>query len=216
MKSARRRKGLTAVVLAMLPVWICAIVFAVAVSECGDGNRSSAGVPIPRQTAYSRIVVPDTIYNELQDTPLEFRINASAVASRDTSHNVADGSWWYNVGYPSLGVTMHCTFSNVEGRKLSEAIANRQERMALNVGDLVAEITELDNPGGFYSTIVKSNGVTATPLQFLSTNNKDWLVYGVLYFNDESSIANPDSVSPIVSAVNRDIIHALKNLKIKR
>lgn len=212
MKPKTRRGGFLMVFLSVLPIWVLAGVFALSVSEC-DGNSARDDVAIPRRVAYPRINVPDSIYRPISGAMLHFEVNTSALAALDTTQNKDADTQWYNIDYPDYSATLHCTLSRLDKSSLPAAIANRQERMALNIGDLFAEITEFSNPEGFHSIIVQTQGATPLPLQFLSTDSLHLMVYGALYFKNESAINNPDSIAPIISAVNRDIIHTLKTLK---
>ena len=81
--------------------------------------------------------------------------------------------------------------------------------MALNIGLNYAEQTELIAPSGCSTLIFNTKGRSLTPLQFLSVGEK-WIISGAAKFAADS--VNPDSVRPLLEAVQSDIIYAAKRL----
>ncbi len=53
---------------------------------------------------------------------------------------------------------------------------------------------------------------TATPVQFLSTDNLSTVVSGAVSLDDEAAVANNDSVAPVIRALKADMIEMLENL----
>ena len=84
--------------------------------------------------------------------------------------------------------------------------------MALNSGGRTSELIELTNANKFNSQILITEQNKVTPIQFLSTNNQNWVVSGVLYIENNQNL---DSIHPVIDVVKRDIIHSLKTIKEK-
>ncbi len=192
---------------AMIPIWIIAVVISLSLSECTNQQDN----PIPRRTAYPRINLCDTIYVKSPLLPVNFEINAEAIAIVDSSHNSTDGSKWINISYPKYNATLYCTYTPVSKSTINNVLENRIERISLNIGSLTSEITEISNPSGLNSKIISTPTSEVTPLQFIATNNLSWVISGAFCFNETTNIP-PDSISPILNAVNNDILHTIKNL----
>lgn len=184
---------------------------AVVAFGCTGGKES--GNVIARPTAYPRIEIYDSVYCA-NDLPAGFEVNSSAIVSDVTpaDKNGPADPRWIDILYPRYGATLHCTFIPVDstGNKRNELLANRNERMMLNLGDNFAEQTELRSADGGETLILTTMGKTLTPVQFLSTTPR-WVISGGLQFHDPEIKA--DSVAPIINAVRSDLIHAGRNLK---
>lgn len=177
-----------------------------AVMACACGRGES--VPVPKPTAYPRPALYDTVYTPLEHVPVWFEANASA--SAEFVKKTAD-AMWVNVAYPTYKGVMHITFTHTADSASREAaIANRSERMALNLGDNSAEETELYSTSGYRTTVLTAQSASLMPVQFLSVG-KEWVVSGAFVFDVTPTSA--DSVRPIVKAVSDDVVHAAKLLR---
>lgn len=173
--------------------------------SCRENSSNNGMTPLPR--AYARVSVYDSAYRRVPDAPICFEANSSASAI----YNSVKG--WLNVSYPAYGGTLYITVSpaSPDTDRLSAALADRYERMMLNLGDNEAEQIEVTSPQlGAVTTILTSGGAVLTPVQFVSACG-DRVVSGAFSFSRLPSSA--DSVAPLVSAVRRDVLHAAKNLK---
>ena len=83
--------------------------------------------------------------------------------------------------------------------------------MELNSGGAMTELTELTSDGGWQCLLAMTRSSLTTPLQILAHDGKN-VISGTLYFNFPPA-TSPDSISPIVDAVNRDLIHTLKHIR---
>lgn len=174
--------------------------------------RQQSDNAIPRPTAYPRVRLYDTVYVAPPDLPAGFQVNAAAVTSTPSDHPAADRSpIWLDITYPAYKATLHCTFTPVDAASHADVIANRTQRMSLNLGDNRAEQTDLISASGAYRTsILTTAGRTLTPVQFLS-EGQEWIISGALQMHIPN--ATPDSILPIVRAVTADIIHSAHHLK---
>lgn len=210
MAHSHKHSFLTAI-LAMLPIWLLAIVTSLGFSDCSGENN----VNMPRQKAFPRIVTHDSTFTALASTPLHFEISSAARISLDSINSgkaTGENGRWLNISYDDYNAVIYCTFTPVDTSTINDIIANRIERMALNVGGNTSELTELTNANGFSSRILSSLESSVTPVQFLSTDGNDWVVTGALHFSSMTT-ANIDSLKPIIDVVKRDIIHSLKTIK---
>lgn len=177
---------------------------------CADGSGQRDIVARPK--AYPRPTLYDTIYCD-RGLPAGFAVNSSAEALDITPADRQSDSdpRWFDISYPAYGATLHCTFIPADSTpRRDQLLANRQERMLLNLGDNFAEQTELTSTFGGKTLILTTAGTTLTPLQFLS-ESQNWIISGGLQFHADSIDA--DSVMPMIEAVRTDIIHAARQLK---
>lgn len=193
-----------------LPLYIvCVLLWGVA--ACGNAGDSHTATFVPRPTAFPRLLLYDTVYADA-GLPAGFRINASAVVTDVTPADraAASDSRWIDIIYPAYGAALHCTFMPVNETTRGGVMANRTERISLNLGDNIAEQIELTSHEGVESIIIVTKGTSLTPVQFLS-EGRHWVINGALQFNDGH--VNVDSVLPIIEAIRTDLIHAAGNLK---
>ena len=204
-KVSRKHNTFTAFV-AMLPVWLLAILCASVLCDCKNNSADT-----PRRKAYPRIVTHDSSFVAVANAPLHFEISDFAQITLDTviANEKNEGTRWLNVYYSQYNATIHSTFTPVDDSTIDDILENRSERMALNAGNHTSELLELTNANGFASQILVTEESNTTPLQFISTDNKKWVVSGALYLNGESK-SNVDSIRPVINVIKRDIIHSLK------
>lgn len=174
---------------------------------CSDGTTADTAA-IPRPRAYPRPVLYAPEYKTVPSAPCRFEVNASA----DATLNVrSDTSAWLDVRYPLYDATLRCTFTRVSDRRSLERIVdNRTQRMALNLGDHPAEQTDVSTPSGVTAIILTAAAPTVTPVQFLATF-RDWVVSGALEM-PAAACAPADSLRPVITAVNADLLHAINHL----
>lgn len=201
----KRNRSFSTAVFAMLPMWIMAIALSLILCECSDNN-----VATPRRKAFPRIVTHDSTFCTLDNAPIHFEISKIATITLDSiSTNTLNNAHWINIYYKPYNATIYCTFTQVDNSTIDEVISNRSERMALNSGGLTSELIELTNANKFYSQILITEQSKVTPIQFLSTDNQNWVVSGALYVENNQNI---DSIRPVINVVKRDIIHSLKTI----
>lgn len=187
------------------------VLFAGAISSGGCSRSDSETEAIPRPQAFPRMQLYDTIYVS-SDLPAGFEINRSASVRHHSQDSGDSGSapLWIDIAYPAYGATVSCTFIPVVREdKRENVIANRLQRMSLNIGENFAEQTEMSSPGGYSTIILDTRGSSVTPLQFLSSG-REWIISGAMYFSRDS--ITTDSVRPAIEAVKNDLIHAARRL----
>ena len=175
-------------------------------SNC-DGNK--AGTAIPRRHAYPRIELPQENYHDITVGCNELHISVNEVATYN--RRVADDgeTCFIDVSYPKLSSTIFYTITPVDDATIEDVIANRLERIRLNLGDSDAELIEFNSTEGFENKVLVSHGNISTPVQFISTDGENVVVSGVAFIKDASP-ATADSIAPIVDVIRRDIVHSLK------
>lgn len=174
---------------------------------CGCNGRQQNAVPRP--VAYPRVQLADTFFCKLDSAAalVDMLVNTQAKQIVGRHHTDA---FWIDLIYDIYnGAVMHLTIQSLSSAELKGAMANRMQRIEMNVGAGQTQLTELDN-GIFEGIVVKAAAADVTPLQFLATDNKSLLVYGSLEMPSGSGDA--EMVSPIVNAVENDMIRMVNSL----
>lgn len=189
---------------------------AVMLSSCGNKSGMPGGdaddfVPVPRRHAYPRIVIPDSTftYTPVGKSNLVIAINNAATSTLRSSDD--GNSCFVDVVYHKLQSTIFYTITPINRTSLSDVIANRLERIRLNIGSSDAELLEFDTPAGFESKVFVTRGDISTPVQFIATDGSHLVVSGAAFVR-EASPATADSIAPIVALLRRDIIHTLNTM----
>lgn len=168
---------------------------------CGHRQQT----PVPRPTAYPRVVDPGENYSLADNLPVAFEVNQAARADRPRTD-------WLDVHYPDWGVTMHVSVTSVVPSEFERVLGNRMQRIRLNLADCQSaeevEITSQD----FTSLLVCSPDSHSTPLQFVAVADSTMIVSGVAFFENVTPQSSVDSLAPVVNYVRRDIEYALERL----
>jgi len=158
-------------------------------------------VPVPRPRGHVRISLPDTAYRQITSpcgTALTVPTYAGVVpVQRPTS--AAEGCW-YDVFFPRLRATVHCTEVPVQGNLdllLEDAQALVFGHEVAAAGLRRSALSEPDRSGMLYVL----EGPVAAPIQFYLTDSTTFL-RGSLYFNNRP---NPDSTAPVLARMEADL-----------
>lgn len=166
------------------------------------GACSRRPAPVPRPQAWQRIELYPEVYSDVNG----MMINDSA----RIEPGEIDG--WFDIVYPAYNVRINCTLTHTESPvQLQSVIDNRLERLERNAGGASGEMIELTSAGGIGSLLMVTPGALATPVQFLATDSTRRVLSGSAVFASPGQ--SPDSVAPVVEAIERDIIYMLSNLK---
>lgn len=190
------------------PLILAALITGMAASGCSHGGNRSDAVPKPE--GWPRIETPEETYTLTDIDGIGLALNSAATV---VTSKKEDGGTWLDITYPTFGNSrLYLTLLTADdGEELENILANRAERMELNTGRAVTELTELVSEGGWEGRMSVTRSSLTTPVQMLAHDGRH-VVSGVLYLNFPPS-TQPDSVAPIVTAVSRDLLHALKHLR---
>ncbi|MBO4942524.1 MAG: hypothetical protein J6C95_03735 [Muribaculaceae bacterium] len=164
-----------------------------------SGCRKDADVT-PRRYAYPRVEAYDTVYGNVAVGPVELCVNSSAEIS-------SPRPGWLDISYPRYGATIHV--SAVATDNIAEVMANRRERIALNLGGSRAT-THSFRAGDFDCTVVECAEAGMTPVQLLAASPEGIVVSGAA--NIAGSVTPVDSIRPVVAALTADAIKMLSAL----
>lgn len=181
----------------------------VLVASCGGRRDGREALTVPRPVAYPRIEMPDSSYVPVVVGVDTLLINAGArgeTASRD-------GGVWVDVLYDApFSPRLALTLTDARGR-VDEVLANRSERMALNLGGARCEMTDITTPGGWTCRMALARSVAATPIQLLATDGTHVLSGALVLEVADSVAADPVAYAPVVEAVKRDVLVMLRSMR---
>lgn len=176
-------------------------------AACGGGQTDSAAVPKP--VAYPRVDVPDSAYVGVDAPGVTLRVNESADVNVSPS---ADGAW-VDIGYGTFGAPrVYLTLTRCGAGGMDEVMANRRERMGLNLGGQRYELVELTTPSGWQCEMAVARGSLTTPVQILAHNDRDVLSGAAVVAYPDSLPPDPVALAPVVDFLARDMLVMLTNL----
>ncbi len=182
-----------------------AIFLLLGLTGCGGADKS---VNVPRPYAWPRVETYPDSFAPIAGLPVRWMANAAAQTSLRSGGRRAV---WADVRYPAYGATLFLTVVSPEPSAADSIIANRRQRIAVNLGDTPATQEEIVSADGeFTSELITATAVTPSPLQFISRGDRR-IVTGTVFF--DRAPAAYDSVRPIVDALRSDMVFALKSLK---
>jgi gliding motility-associated lipoprotein GldD len=199
-----------------------ALLFAIVAWGAALGLTACGGSPdpSPRPRAYPRIIFPERGYQPFSsaDCPFTFDYPSAASIERDTLFfDVQPAhSCWFDVFYPQFDGRIHFSYYPIGagGKDLERLrtdafeLADWHNKRANAIEEILIEKPEADLSGILF--VMK--GAAASPFQFFLTDSSYHFVRGALYFNTQT---RPDSLAPVVSFVQEDIIHLLETFRWK-
>ncbi|MEZ3559385.1 MAG: hypothetical protein K1V86_07970 [Duncaniella sp.] len=175
-------------------------------AACGGGGSDEV---VPRPVAWPRIEMPDSSYADVHARGLRLRVNKSA----DVDVSPAESGTWIDVGYNVIGSPrLYLTLTECGDGETGAVLANRRERVMLNLGGQRCEVLEFATPAGWECALVVARGSMTTPVQLLA-HDRDRVLSGALTLSlPDSLAADPAMIAPVVDAVERDMTVLLKGL----
>ena len=159
-------------------------------------SQHTDNVPVPRRTAYPRICLYDDSLRTVHVAGVAMAVNADATIG---SH----GDGWLDVIYPRYNAAINLSVRHLHsGAELTHALANRAERIDLNLGNNRALSSEFTLDNGFNCRLIESIDGGPFPAQFVAWKPDGTMVSGatVIYGPTEPA----DSTAPIVKALQAD------------
>lgn len=158
---------------------------------------------VPRATAYPRPALPDTASAPYSIGAVNARLCAGVQID-------APRNGWLTATYPTLSASIHISVTDTTTAAIEQMKANRMQRLMLNVGDCPSRNREFVSAGGFAAIITTANA-SATPVQFLATDNERIVVSGAV-FMPSTATASYDSIAPIIEFFEQEATRFLNTL----
>lgn len=179
----------------LLFISLIALVFSL--SACKDKSAT----PTPRRYAYPRLEAYGPVYRLVDADLVKFEVNANATVT-------SPKKGWADIVYPRYGATFY--ISALKPDDVTGAIANRRQRMSLNLGGAKATSRSFAS-GKFDCMIVESVDAGTTPVQFLAVGDDGVIVSGTATIGGNTAPA--DSIRPIVTALADEAFKILTTMQ---
>ena len=178
----------------------------------GCGNSGNEHHAVPRPVAYPRIAVPDSTYTTVTADGVQLTVNDNA----DVKVSPTDNGAWIDVtygGYASPRIYLTVT-GCPDSTSLNTTLANRHERMLLNLGSNRYTLTELTTPTGWTCAMTVARSSLTTPVQILAHNDNKVLsgAFTISLPDSVSTNTDPVAIAPLVDIAERDMLVMLKSL----
>jgi gliding motility-associated lipoprotein GldD len=170
----------------------------------------SGNTVLPKPRGYFRIDLPAKEYTRYSspcgasfDLPNYTQVRL--FKDRDTPD-----SCWFNLAYPRLRATLHCTVLPIN-KDLSSLIrdaygfAAKHEMKASALKRTPVVVPEHD----VYGLVYTIEGMAASQVQFFLTDSTEHFFRGALYFDNKP---NPDSIAPVLEFIQADIDRLIQSL----
>ena len=175
-------------------------------------------VYVPRPRMYPKVNYPERTYVEFDtnycDMKFEIPAYAKIVQDRYFFEDKVIHPCWFNVQFPDLNGTLHCSYIPIDNRSHYDKLINESFKMVEEHNRKANFRKEeyINNEfgvGGLYFTL---GGEVATNMQYILTDTTNHFFRASLYFN--SKVA-PDSIRPIYQFVQEDVEHMIKTFQWK-
>lgn len=192
-------------VLAVMVVGLVAT--AVSLVACSKSDTT-----VPREHAYPRIALCDTVYRVVRVSSVSFEVNADA--ELDIRSTACD------IHYSRYDATIYVGVAAVkpENGTIAQHWANRLQRMALNLDGVPAHYGDVETQHGCVARLVIADGLTATPVQGLYADTVSGIVVSAAAFMHDGTLtqrgpAAVDSLRPVTEALTADMSRLLRTIR---
>ena len=186
-------------------VLIAAVMMLVACSGGGD-------TAVPRPHAFPRMSLYGTVYHTIEVSPLSFDVNAAAEI--DIRRTACD------IHYPRYNATIYVGVAAVkpESGSFADHLANRMERISLNLDGVSAHYNDIEMPSGSIACLVIADGLSATPIQGLYADTVSGIVVSAAAFMHDGTLAQRgpaaiDSLRPVTESLIADMARLLRSIR---
>jgi len=153
---------------------------------------------IPKPYGYFRIALPQPSYTECTTPHAQFFINQAA----QLIYNDSTNHCFFNVHYPSVNATIHCTYMPIHHNL--NLLLNDAQQMVYSHTMKASSIPEqeyINDLHHTYGMLYELRGNTATPTQFYLTDSTLHFFRASVYIN---TIPNQDSLAPVIEYLISD------------
>lgn len=166
----------------------------------------------PKPRGYFRIDLPEKEYSkspEVLPYSFEFPTNSLIVRNRQNKPE----QYWINIEYPQYKATIYFSYKKVENN-LNEYINDSRGFAYKHTikADAILENIFINEEKRVFGVKYDIKGDAASNTQFFMTDSTHNFVRGALYF---SVAPNKDSLAPVLSYINEDIVHLIETFEWK-
>lgn len=159
----------------------------------------------PKEYGYFRIALPPHEYINAQ------RSTFNAQCSTATQLQPLDSPGWFNIHYPALNATIHCSYMPVHNN-LKSLIDDSEEFVYSHTvkASAIPEQAYSDPVNRVYGVYYELEGNTATPAQFWVTDSTRHFFRASVYID---CIPNQDSLAPVIDYLQTDCRVLIESLR---
>lgn len=192
-----------------LIAYLLASVAIFTVWACGSNGDDTA--TIPRREAFARPVLYAKEYRPLPDSiPLVMEINAYPALEIERRNG---GIYWITQHYTAYGIDVYYTLTPARGQdKATAAWQRSMQRMSDNIGGMPVRHVSATSPSGFQHDLTIASDINPFPVQFVSTDRRNWIVSAAATYTGGKLPASYDSIYPVLKALEQDIAHTLNTM----
>lgn len=159
----------------------------------------------PKEYGYFRIALPPHEYINAQ------RSTFNAQRSTAAQLQPLDSPGWFNIHYPTLNATIHCSYMPVHNN-LKSLIDDSEEFVYSHTvkASAIPEQAYSDPVNRVYGVYYELEGNTATPAQFWVTDSTHHFFRASVYID---CIPNQDSLAPVIDYLQTDCRVLIESLR---
>lgn len=167
----------------------------------------------PKPYGFFRIDLPENEYRVFDSIyPPIMEVSKYARIVPVKSH-LPEKEKWIDILYPQFNGRIHCSYIKINNdfHEVSEdnrSLVYKHTVRADAIGEQIFEHPE----ARVYGILYQLAGNAASPLQFVLTDSTQHFLRGALYFN---SSPNPDSIAPVKSFIEKDLMHLIETIQWK-
>jgi len=190
------------------PVNYIFILIATLLFSCGQEEQAY----VPKPKGFNRIDLPAQRYQKLtEEHPYSFEYSTSAQILPDTF--ALAGKDWIFIYYPRFNANIQLTYKPLKNSPvLLRDYINDSFKLTGKHQVRASSIQEqrLLTDHHLTAMLFKIEGDVPSPYQFYTTDSTRHFLRGAIYF---STAAKNDSLAPVISFIQKDMIHLLNTLQ---
>lgn len=172
----------------------------------------------PKEYGYFRISLPPHEYINSQSEPT-MREAQQQFAKQTINYQLStaadvlplDSPGWFNIHYPTLNATIHCSYMPVQ-HNLKQLIDDSEEFVYSHTvkASAIPEQAYDDPINHVYGVYYELEGNTATPVQFWVTDSTQHFFRASVYID---CIPNQDSLAPVINYLKTDCRTLIESIR---
>lgn len=162
----------------------------------------------PKEYGYFRIALPP---HEYISSTTYYLLPTTYNLSTAASVQPLDSPGWFNIHYPALNATIHCSYMPVHNN-LKSLIDDSEEFVYSHTvkASAIPEQAYSDPVNRVYGVYYELEGNTATPAQFWVTDSTRHFFRASVYMD---CIPNQDSLAPVIDYLQTDCRVLIESLR---
>jgi len=166
----------------------------------------------PKPLAWPRLTYPESKYQKTVGLPYPISFEYPDFATLEIIKNNKKGGNWINLRFNNLHATLFTSYFNANKKEIQQRILEN-EVILYNQLPPYSQVNKQEfqsDKSVIKGYIYEINGNTASPVQFILTDQRNQLFRGVLYFNE---IPNRDSIQDLLDGISTDIRYLMESFR---